>query len=179
MKLRNMGKKADLSLSINAIVVLILAITMLGLGLMFIRGQFGGAVDKLKTMTEQIDAGQKAELENSPDRITLRTTDFEIKRGTQKDLYYAVRNNLDAQATFTVDGFACTDAIGVGAVFTDITFEGLKEKLIQSGSSFAFPLVIKVKSGAIATIYSCALTVPHPTETANYAIKEFFIKVTP
>ena len=34
------NKKADLSLSINSIVILILAITMLGLGLTFIRGMF-------------------------------------------------------------------------------------------------------------------------------------------
>ena len=61
MKLGGLGKKADLSLSINAIVVLILAITMLGLGLLFIRNQFGGGSSKLATMTEQIDAGEPSQ----------------------------------------------------------------------------------------------------------------------
>lgn len=181
-----LSKKADLSLSINAIVILILAITMLGLGLAFIKGQFGGVTSKLGAMTEQIDAGQKAELENSPDRITFRTTDFEIKRGTNKELFFAVRNNLDVSKEFTVNGFACTDAIDATAKTSlnanpkPITFEGLEKKTLDSGSSFAFPLIIKVNAGAIPTIYSCAFTIAHPVETGKvYAVKEFFVKVTP
>ena len=41
-----MKKKGSLTLSINAIVVLILAITMLGLGLSFMRNIFGGATEE-------------------------------------------------------------------------------------------------------------------------------------
>lgn len=190
MTLRQIGKKADLSLSINAIVVLILAITMLGLGLAFIKGQFGGVANKLGAMTEQIDAGQKAELEGSPDRITFRTTDFEIKRGTNKELFFAVRNNLGSTETFVVNGFACTDAIDAAAKAAlvsststkPIVFEGLASKSLADGSSFVFPLVIKVNAGAIPTTYSCALTIINPKAAAQtdppYAVKELFVKVT-
>ncbi len=45
-------KKADLSLSINSIVILILAITVLGLGLTFIRGLFKQAEAKTQSAFE-------------------------------------------------------------------------------------------------------------------------------
>ena len=47
-------KRGSLQLSINAIVILILAITMLGLGLSFIKGIFGGTVEKLKGIEKQL-----------------------------------------------------------------------------------------------------------------------------
>lgn len=60
MKLRPIGKKADLSLSINAIVILILAITVLSLGLTFIRGMFKSAGSKIE------GAISLAELDSQP-----------------------------------------------------------------------------------------------------------------
>src|SRR3989344_8576574 len=56
------SKKADLSLSTNAIVILILAITILGLGLTFVRGLFKQAETKV---AETFSA---TEVENPPTR---------------------------------------------------------------------------------------------------------------
>lgn len=77
--MRRINKKGALELSINAIVILILAITMLGLGLTFIRGIF-------KQISAKVDAAVDAnELSNPPTRdnpltaapsvITMRTND--------------------------------------------------------------------------------------------------------
>ncbi|MBW3012000.1 hypothetical protein KY311_02360, partial [Candidatus Woesearchaeota archaeon] len=49
-----MYKKASLSLSINAIVVLILAITMLGLGLAFMRGTFGKVTEQFGEISGEV-----------------------------------------------------------------------------------------------------------------------------
>jgi hypothetical protein len=57
-----MRKKASLNLSMNAIVVLILAITMLGLGLTFMRGLFKQATERV---TEAVSS---QELTNPPTR---------------------------------------------------------------------------------------------------------------
>ena len=46
-----MDKKGALELSINAIVILIIAITMLGLGLGFVRGMFGKASGQFEELT--------------------------------------------------------------------------------------------------------------------------------
>ena len=65
-------KKASLNLSINAIVVLILAITMLGLGLGFIRSMFKGATSKLAGAIESTS------LKNPADSNTPLTIDRQI-----------------------------------------------------------------------------------------------------
>lgn len=60
-----MGKKASLSLSINAIIVLILAITMLGLALGFVKAMFGkvsGQVESVASNEPDPRAAGPAEL---------------------------------------------------------------------------------------------------------------------
>lgn len=175
------SKKASLNLSINAIVILILAITMLGLGLGFMKGMFGKVTGELGEMTEGLAAERKAELESSLDRISFHTTELEIKRGTKDNIYYAVRNNLEATDEFRVDGFVCTDAIDPDAAdsLDDISFQALGLKTIVPGESVALPLIIQVKAGAVPTIYSCDIIIPHPVEDATYAKKNMYITVTP
>ncbi|MDP7610765.1 MAG: hypothetical protein QGH19_03290, partial [Candidatus Woesearchaeota archaeon] len=71
------GKKGSLNLSMNAIVVLILAITMLGLGLTFMRGLFKQATERV---TEAVSAQElvnpptvDSPLTAAPGDITIRT----------------------------------------------------------------------------------------------------------
>ena len=204
MKLRHMHKKADLSLSINAIVILILAITMLGLGLMFIRNQFGGATNKLQGVLDQIDANEKVELEKSPDRVSLTTDTYKIKRGESKSVYFAIRNNLGTElksfdiklATTTIPktGIMCTDAIAVAgktvaemdaAIAGAVSFQTFDKTPVAGGGSVVLPLTIAVASNALVTTYSCSVTLPYPTGTTGitagdvYAKKDFFVIVTP
>lgn len=80
-----MRRKGDLNLSINAIVVLILAITMLGLGLGFIRNVFGGAAGKVGAALEATSLKNPADSSNPvtiDDKITMkRTGEKEIEVG--------------------------------------------------------------------------------------------------
>ena len=188
MKIRPLNRKADLSLSINAIVILILAITMLGLGLAFIRNQFGGATNKLQDVLNQIDANQKADLEKSADRITLTTDNYEIKRGGTKNIYFAIRNNLGTDKfTFVLeDNIACDDFVeitGQSPDVEDITFETFNDREIEGGRSSVLPLAINVASKAAVTVYSCSITIPYPSGyqggTGNYEKKDFIVTVTP
>ena len=71
------GKKGSLNLSMNAIVVLILAITMLGLGLTFMRGLFKQATERV---TEAVSAQElvnpptvDSPLTAAPGDLTIRT----------------------------------------------------------------------------------------------------------
>src|SRR3989344_3329798 len=70
------NKKADLSLSINAIVVLILAITMLGLGLTFMRGLFKQATEKVEAAVSAQELTNPPTIDNpltvAPSELTLR-----------------------------------------------------------------------------------------------------------
>ncbi len=188
------NKKADLSLSINAIVILILAITMLGLGLAFMKGMFGKVTGELGEMTKGLSAQRKAELENSLDRITFDTSELEIKVGTKANMYFAIRNNLnpDAPNTFNIPspkddkgfGFGCTDAINPGGAKEpkpeDIKFSTYTTRTIKAGASEALPLIINVPANAVPTVYSCDLTLEDPsTPGSEYAKKVLYITVTP
>ena len=52
-------KKADLSLSVNTIVIVVLAITLLGLGLTFIRTIVGQGLDRTQQTLDVIDLDEQ------------------------------------------------------------------------------------------------------------------------
>ena len=52
--MRLFGKKASLELSIQTIIIVVLAMTLLGLGLGFIRNMFGGIGGISEDVTEQV-----------------------------------------------------------------------------------------------------------------------------
>src|SRR3989344_2188730 len=91
MKLFNskrISKKGDLSLSINAIVILILAITMLGLGLTFMRGLF-------KNITEKTNEALPSELTVLPtvdNPVILAPPDLTLRQGKREDITIAYMN---------------------------------------------------------------------------------------
>lgn len=83
------ARKADLSLSVNSIVILILAITMLGLGLGFTRFLMSSAQGKIEKIMNQED------LINPPNRdnvITLSPPDPAIKHAKTENLQVAYYN---------------------------------------------------------------------------------------
>jgi hypothetical protein len=174
-----MNRKGSLSLSINAIVVLILAITMLGLGLAFINGMFGGTTNKLKGMMGNLDQGVKDSLMSSVDRITLSSTSIEVTKGKKETLYFAVRNDLEAgtkKGTFTLKNTAanpvvnyifCDKAVDNNAVpatgeINTIDFSTYASIDVNPGESKVLPLEIKPKSSAVSTVYGCHVELCNP-----------------
>jgi hypothetical protein len=85
------SKKADLSLSTNAIVVMIIAITILGLALSFTRGIFtklGGQIENIggKTIVEEPPTYEKP--------LTLTSNQIEVRKGKTYSLTIAVFNKF-------------------------------------------------------------------------------------
>src|SRR3989338_4760817 len=74
------NKKADLSLSINAIVILILAITMLGLGLTFMRGLFKQATGKVESAVSSQELANPPTIDNP---VTLYPSTLELRKTEQ------------------------------------------------------------------------------------------------
>lgn len=107
------AKRGSLSLSINAIVVLILAITMLGLGLAFIRGLFGGAVQKLTDIYGSLGEEDKKTLMASQEPISFLQSDIKVS-GREVNVPFAIRNVRGDKLGLRIkDNFFCFDAIGV------------------------------------------------------------------
>ncbi len=90
MKLRKIGKKGALDVSINAIVVIIFAITMLGLGLAFMKGTFGkigSQVDK------SLDSGTLAVMPTADNPIVVLPSDSQLSKGKTESFDLGIYND--------------------------------------------------------------------------------------
>lgn len=197
------NKKGALQLSINAIVILILAITMLGLGLAFIKGLFGGTVEKLKGIEKQLGEEERKDLLSSPDKITFLRSRIDME-GRTKDLNFAIRNINQYDITYYLlapldetgieiedreSTIECFDAIGVEdkeLIREWISFETYEVRLVENGRADIIPLKININPSAKPTIYSCEFDLivkeapdapnPQDIEGTLYAKKRFEIE---
>ncbi|PIO06941.1 hypothetical protein COT47_02130, partial [Candidatus Woesearchaeota archaeon CG08_land_8_20_14_0_20_43_7] len=107
-------RKGSLNLSINAIVVLILAITMLGLGLGFMKKMFGATTDQFTDVADQMKEQLMDDLKGSSERLALNKVDMNVKKGTDKEIYFAIRN--DEVTTSSLDVCSCITPVTVDTV---------------------------------------------------------------
>jgi len=146
------NKKADLSLSTNAIVVLIIAITMLGLALGFTRGIFSSLGEKIKNLGGQTIIENPATLEKP---ITFTNDKVEVRRGANFDLGISIFNRYDLTYDYSLT-MDCVDEQNSGA--TELfTFIRPGAKKIQVNKHVEFSTTIKVSQDAEG-IYSCTIT---------------------
>jgi len=172
-------RKGSLNLSINAIVVLIMAITMLGLDLGFIKNMFGGTAGQLDNMVQGLDESIKNQLSESMDRVSLAATSFDAPKGEDTNKFFAVRNDLeadpneDSRKTFTLgDGgkitsIYCDQAIDMNADPSKVSFKTFETVTLDKGESKVLPLQIKPLSSAVSTVYSCHIMICMPDEAVS------------
>ena len=89
------NKKASLELSIRTIVIVILAMTLLGLGLGFIRNMFTDIGGIREDITEQVRQNIIADLRNNDKKISFPKTEVEIDKGSSEILTVGIRNKED------------------------------------------------------------------------------------
>src|SRR3989338_249996 len=99
------SKKGSLEISIQAIVIVVLAMTLLGLGLTFVKKMFGN-VDVISTGTfEKIQEQLQRDLVNSNEKLVFSQTKIAMERGSEKLFGWGVKNvgssSLDYWAKFT------------------------------------------------------------------------------
>lgn len=178
-------KKGALELSINAIVIIILAVVLLGLALVFIQDIFkkgaGGVL-------EIIDVS-KLRIPPTADNPITMTDTVAIGSKEKKTLeigFYCKETTDCANAYPTIS--ACQYQEGGNAVNTP--FITSLSTTVKSGSASGFKLVIEEKgmttsttasAGTQAGLYICNLEFRDKTDTANvkkpYAQKEIFIQI--
>jgi|TARA_B100001971_G_C18056538_1_gene465633 hypothetical protein len=108
-------KKAAMELSVTAIVTLILAIVMLGLGLGFIRGMF----TKVSTsFEEQISAEPEAELARSSDPLTISRQTIISEAGASIALKVNAYNPTKDEYEKVVPDIRCKDTDGAALAVT-------------------------------------------------------------
>ena len=97
-----MNKKAALQLSINAIVIIVLAMTLLGLGLGFIRGMFSDITKTTGTVQEQVKNQILDDLRTGDKRLSFPSNRITVSSGDKEDLAIGVKNTEDQELFFSI-----------------------------------------------------------------------------
>ena len=99
------NKKADLELSIRTIVIVILAMTILGFGLTFMRGLFGNISDISSGTFDKIKDQLQKDLISSSEKLAFSQTKISVERGKSELFGWGIKNQgnakLDYWAEFT------------------------------------------------------------------------------
>lgn len=97
------NKKGALELSITAIVVLIIAITVLGLAIFFIKNLFKGGTEIFTTELAKIKGELRKNLEESGELVVMsKGTELEVKRGSPFEFHIGARNTAPDTRCFRV-----------------------------------------------------------------------------
>ncbi len=176
----SLNKRGGLEISINAIVILILAVTVLGLGLTFIRNMMGGAMDQLGSVSEDIKNDMIDRLRESNERLAFRENDISVKKNEKKEIYFGLRNEEDPKF-FDID-MICDSSMSEDLTEADIEnyvsfdyFRETKEEL-EKDEIIVLKAVVKVSPNAVTTTYMCSVKIED--DLGEYASKTFYVTVT-
>ena len=95
-----MNRKASLNLSIQAIVIIVLAMTILGLGLGFVRGLFDNIVGISESTFQKITEQLSTDLATSSAPLLFSQTKLNMERGKSDLQGFGVRNDGNAKIKY-------------------------------------------------------------------------------
>jgi len=155
-----MNKKGSMELSVNAIVILVIAIVMLGLILGFVKSKFSGISKNLEL---EEAAPEKA---SSGDPLTVSRTMVVLSPGEKTALRLSYFQNGDTQGVNP--SMICNPDTG-GIVAT------LPPTPVDTTANTATEFSLRIQAGNVKDLYICTLTV---VNDAGSVTKDITVKVT-
>jgi hypothetical protein len=175
-------KKGSLNLSIQAIVIVVLGMTLLGLGLGFVRGQFekiGGVGDEVQDQVREQIIGQ---IRSSGEQISF-PREVNLNRGKRKVITLGVQNVAAQELFFKLKLDWDADNSDAGSEDFDLRYNGACLSLLPADAQVYGISVSAPRSPGTFALranvekYSDqGCTTPDPTQP-NYATKLSFISV--
>src|SRR3990167_3179602 len=98
-----MSRKASLELSVNAIVIIVLAMTLLGLGLGFIRSQFGEITEIGTGVQEQIKQQILEDLRTGNKKLSFPTSEVQMGRRDDTVIAMGIKNVESKSINFGIE----------------------------------------------------------------------------
>ena len=149
-----MMKKGSMELGVNAIVILIIALAILGLGIAFVTNLFGSGSEKLGSIINNADLPIHA---NPSEPVKFETNDLSIKKGKRDHIKISVYNNGFATDSDNIDLSLsnCKDSSNNDASSL-ISLAAPSQKIIL-GSDGGYSVVFTVDDGATPNSYICTL----------------------
>jgi len=159
MKIKS--KKAALELSIGTIVILVLAMSMLILGLVLVRTIFTGAKYNVETMNKKVEAEiNKLFVEDQRAVIYLPNRIAEIKQGGEYGLGFGIQNSIATQKfrwNTLVDDVNIRKKCGVNENEAEdwITTGGSGSVDVASGQQYFDIIRFNIPEGEVSDISKC------------------------
>lgn len=176
------NKKASLEISIQAIVIVVLAMTLLGLGLGFIKGMFKNITGTTEQVSEQVKQKILDDLVQGDKKVSFPTTEVIIDRGSATVLTVGIRNKDNQELRYKML-FTPVNGPVSGAELTDFTkyfqYDSTKEYTLGASESDIRNIRLSVPSGATSGSYFLTFRVTRNPHGANdiYTEKDFFVVV--
>ena len=181
------NKKGSLNLSIQAIVIVVIAFVVLGLGLSFVRGQFKSITETSTGVQEQIRHQILEDLRTGDKKLSFPATTLSIEKGDAQDIAIGVKNTNNAQLKFEIKVEATESQ-----AHPEWTIEQLKDHVSFFYDTSAFTLQttnaeaynIKINADGDTGTYLVNLRIMEVDDGGNeitpdapYAEKSFFVNI--
>ena len=98
-----LNRKASLELSIQAIVIVVLALTLLGLGLVFIKNIFGNTEIISASAFDKVSDQLQRNLVNNDEKLVFSQTKVSLEKGKSSLLGWGLRNDNNAKLDYWVE----------------------------------------------------------------------------
>ncbi|MDD5133423.1 MAG: hypothetical protein PHD81_01100 [Candidatus Nanoarchaeia archaeon] len=150
------NKKGAIELSMTTIIVIILGVTLLSLGLMFIKGTFGNITDITDKTFDQADDIIKDYMVTGTTKMYILDSNVAMKAGTINTIYVGIKNQLGRDDEFYLKAKPANDKSDVG--WLELATE---PQTIEAGSYATIAFFLKVPKKTI------------PGETYIYSIESY------
>ncbi len=179
MRFNKLNKRASLELSIQSIVIVVIAFVVLGLGLGFVRSQFKDIQETSKGVQEQIRQQILEDLRTGDKKLSFPATTLQIEKGDAQDIGIGVKNVLNGDLRFTIE-LAVTDA-----QHKEYSSTELQQQVQFFFNSGPFTLKttdveaynIKITAAGDKGTYLINLRIKQEGSDVPYAEKSFFVNV--
>jgi len=172
-----MDKKGAVELSMTTIIIIVIGITILSLGLVWVRSVFSEVTELTGTTFKQGQTEINEIFGNSKEDVALSPSAIDLDQGNTKTVTLAIRNSGSTEASNVYAEvkalqFGGTEATDLRCGFDDTGIETSNTYSLSSGESTSRGLIVDDAGSDIGT-YICAITVyglPDGDETLTLVV---------
>jgi len=149
-------KRGSISLSVNSIVVIILAVTLLGLGLVFVNSVFNEGTEPLSDISNrQNEENRKQFLNDCNDNVCVDFSKIKLERNNKKQLYVVMNNKDDCSLKVDIEKSLCrsVDSDANDDCDRDILVEFITPEIIENRKKLGVFFRVTPQNTAIKTNY--------------------------
>lgn len=147
------SKKGALELSMNTIIIIIIGVTILSLGLLFVRGIFKQVESLSKSAFETADA-EIGQISNVDKPLTLVPKDISVEQGSAETVEVIIANFEPNEINIQVTATPPTNNPKIDCSFADTMQPYSNQYILASGQQASITLIVDEKNGPLGN-YVC------------------------